>query len=104
MKRSLWRVQEQIFQQQVRLLDHELLTGESASFTGRRSGVSHIQGYVVKSKSTSGWQMVVGCFTEACLYACVELRLHPQSCVTGTAGPTVTPGSHLYRKMQHLEQ
>ncbi|XP_026159690.1 protein Jade-1 [Mastacembelus armatus] len=27
MKRSLWRVQEQIFQHQVRLLDHELLTG-----------------------------------------------------------------------------
>lgn len=30
MKRSLWRVQEQILQHQVRLLDHELLTGESA--------------------------------------------------------------------------
>ncbi|XP_044021594.1 protein Jade-1 isoform X11 [Siniperca chuatsi] len=30
MKRSLWRVQEQIFQHQVRLLDRELLTGESA--------------------------------------------------------------------------
>lgn len=29
MKRSLWRVQEQIFQHQVRLIDHELLTGES---------------------------------------------------------------------------
>ncbi|KAM6917675.1 protein Jade-1 isoform 1-T4 [Lycodopsis pacificus] len=28
MKRSLWRVQEQIFQQQVRLLDHELLSGD----------------------------------------------------------------------------
>ncbi|XP_029316067.1 protein Jade-1 isoform X2 [Cottoperca gobio] len=28
MKRSLWRVQEQIFQHQVRLLDHELLTGD----------------------------------------------------------------------------
>lgn len=29
MKRSLWKVQEQIFQHQVRLLDHELLSGES---------------------------------------------------------------------------
>lgn len=29
MKRSLWRVQEQIFQHQVRLLDHELFSGES---------------------------------------------------------------------------
>lgn len=28
MKRSLWRVQEQIFQHQVRLLDDELLMGE----------------------------------------------------------------------------
>ncbi|KAK9534196.1 hypothetical protein VZT92_009257 [Zoarces viviparus] len=28
MKRSLWRVQEQIFQQQVRLLDRELLSGD----------------------------------------------------------------------------
>ncbi|XP_028994941.1 protein Jade-1 [Betta splendens] len=28
MKRSLWRVQEQIFQHQVRLLDHELLTAD----------------------------------------------------------------------------
>lgn len=32
MKRSLWRVQEQIFQHQVRLLDHELLTGQSARY------------------------------------------------------------------------
>ncbi|XP_076604364.1 protein Jade-1 [Chaetodon auriga] len=31
MKRSLWRVQEQIFQQQVRLLDHELLTGDPSA-------------------------------------------------------------------------
>lgn len=30
MKRSLWRVQENIFQHQMKLLDHELLTGESA--------------------------------------------------------------------------
>lgn len=30
MKRSLWKVQEQIFQHQIRLLDHELLTGQSA--------------------------------------------------------------------------
>lgn len=29
MKRSLWKVQEQIFQHQVRLLDHELLSGQS---------------------------------------------------------------------------
>lgn len=29
MKRSMWKVQEQIFQHQVRLLDHELLTGQS---------------------------------------------------------------------------
>lgn len=29
MKRSMWKVQEQIFQHQLRLLDHELLTGES---------------------------------------------------------------------------
>lgn len=29
MKRSLWRVQEQIFQHQIRLIDQELLTGES---------------------------------------------------------------------------
>lgn len=28
-KRSLCKVQEQIFQHQVRLLDHELLTGQS---------------------------------------------------------------------------
>ncbi|XP_035529761.1 LOW QUALITY PROTEIN: protein Jade-1 [Morone saxatilis] len=28
MKRSLWKVQEQIFQHQIRLLDHELLTGD----------------------------------------------------------------------------
>ncbi|XP_071353704.1 protein Jade-1 isoform X2 [Trachinotus anak] len=31
MKRSLWRVQEQIFQHQVRLLDHELLTGDPSA-------------------------------------------------------------------------
>uniref|UniRef100_A0A3P8S0Y8 Protein Jade-1 n=1 Tax=Amphiprion percula TaxID=161767 RepID=A0A3P8S0Y8_AMPPE len=31
MKRSLWRVQEQIFQHQVRLLDHELLSGDPSS-------------------------------------------------------------------------
>ncbi|XP_026195459.1 protein Jade-1 isoform X1 [Anabas testudineus] len=31
MKRSLWRVQEQIFQHQVRLLDHELLTGDPST-------------------------------------------------------------------------
>ncbi|KAM6969439.1 protein Jade-1 isoform 1-T2 [Tautogolabrus adspersus] len=31
MKRSLWRVQEQIFQQQVRLLDHELLKGDPSA-------------------------------------------------------------------------
>lgn len=30
MKRSLWKVQEQIFQHQVRLLDHQLLTGDSS--------------------------------------------------------------------------
>lgn len=33
MKRSLWKVQEQIFQHQVRLLDHELLSGESMRWT-----------------------------------------------------------------------
>ncbi|CAJ1074666.1 protein Jade-1 isoform X2 [Xyrichtys novacula] len=31
MKRSLWRVQEQIFQHQVRLLDHELLKGDPSA-------------------------------------------------------------------------
>ncbi|XP_054913101.1 protein Jade-1 isoform X7 [Poeciliopsis prolifica] len=31
MKRSLWKVQEQIFQHQVRLLDHELLNGEPSA-------------------------------------------------------------------------
>uniref|UniRef100_A0A8D3A0J4 Protein Jade-1 n=1 Tax=Scophthalmus maximus TaxID=52904 RepID=A0A8D3A0J4_SCOMX len=31
MKRSLWRVQEQILQQQVKLLDHELLTGDPSA-------------------------------------------------------------------------
>ncbi|XP_029349537.1 protein Jade-1 isoform X2 [Echeneis naucrates] len=31
MKRSLWRLQEQIFQHQVRLLDHELLTGDPSA-------------------------------------------------------------------------
>ncbi|XP_032382399.1 protein Jade-1 isoform X1 [Etheostoma spectabile] len=31
MKRSLWRVQEQIFQHQVRLVDHELLTGDPSA-------------------------------------------------------------------------
>lgn len=31
MKRSLWRIQEQIFQHQVRLLDHKLLTGDSSA-------------------------------------------------------------------------
>ncbi|XP_072222128.1 protein Jade-1 isoform X1 [Leuresthes tenuis] len=31
MKRSLWRVQEQIFQHQVRLLDHELLSGDPSA-------------------------------------------------------------------------
>lgn len=31
MKRSLWRVQEQILQHQVRLLDHELLTGDPSA-------------------------------------------------------------------------
>ncbi|KAK2826741.1 hypothetical protein Q5P01_020955 [Channa striata] len=31
MKRSLWRVQEQIFQHQVRLIDHELLTGDPST-------------------------------------------------------------------------
>ncbi|XP_059209707.1 protein Jade-1 isoform X2 [Centropristis striata] len=31
MKRSLWRVQEQIFQHQVRLLDQELLTGDPSA-------------------------------------------------------------------------
>ncbi|XP_029937636.1 protein Jade-1 [Myripristis murdjan] len=31
MKRSLWRVQEQIFQHQVRLLDHKLLTGDPSA-------------------------------------------------------------------------
>ncbi|XP_042292951.1 protein Jade-1 isoform X2 [Thunnus maccoyii] len=31
MKRSLWRVQEQIFQHQVRLLDHELFTGDPSA-------------------------------------------------------------------------
>ncbi|TDG99261.1 hypothetical protein EPR50_G00209010 [Perca flavescens] len=31
MKRSLWRVQEQIFQHQVRLVDHELLTGNPSA-------------------------------------------------------------------------
>ncbi|XP_044021584.1 protein Jade-1 isoform X3 [Siniperca chuatsi] len=31
MKRSLWRVQEQIFQHQVRLLDRELLTGDPSA-------------------------------------------------------------------------
>ncbi|XP_019955315.2 protein Jade-1 isoform X3 [Paralichthys olivaceus] len=31
MKRSLWRVQEQIFQHQVKLLDHELLTGDPSA-------------------------------------------------------------------------
>lgn len=35
MKRSLWRVQEQIFQHQVRLLDNELLTGQSARWIMR---------------------------------------------------------------------
>lgn len=29
MKRSSWRVQEQIFQHQVRLIDHQLLSGDS---------------------------------------------------------------------------
>ncbi|KAM8736884.1 protein Jade-1 isoform 1-T3 [Acanthopagrus schlegelii] len=31
MKRSLWKVQEQIFQHQIRLLDHELLTGDPSA-------------------------------------------------------------------------
>ncbi|XP_005728702.1 protein Jade-1 isoform X2 [Pundamilia nyererei] len=31
MKRSLWKVQEQIFQHQVRLLDHELLSGDPSA-------------------------------------------------------------------------
>ncbi|XP_041827899.1 protein Jade-1 isoform X5 [Melanotaenia boesemani] len=31
MKRSLWRVQEQIFQHQVQLLDHELLSGDPSA-------------------------------------------------------------------------
>lgn len=31
MKRSLWRIQEQIFQHQVRLLDHQLLTGDPSA-------------------------------------------------------------------------
>ncbi|XP_067335725.1 protein Jade-1 isoform X2 [Channa argus] len=31
MKRSLWKVQEQIFQHQVRLIDHELLTGDPST-------------------------------------------------------------------------
>ncbi|KAM7403696.1 hypothetical protein PAMA_004234 [Pampus argenteus] len=31
MKRSLWRVQEQIFQHQVRLLDHELFSGDPSA-------------------------------------------------------------------------
>ncbi|XP_034051346.1 protein Jade-1 [Thalassophryne amazonica] len=31
MKRSLWRVQEQIFQHQVRMLNHELLTGDPSA-------------------------------------------------------------------------
>ncbi|XP_074548715.1 protein Jade-1 [Halichoeres trimaculatus] len=31
MKRSMWRVQEQIFQHQVRLLDHELLKGDPSA-------------------------------------------------------------------------
>lgn len=29
MKRSLWKVQEQIFQQQVRLLDQQIISGQS---------------------------------------------------------------------------
>ncbi|KAK7904700.1 hypothetical protein WMY93_017307 [Mugilogobius chulae] len=31
MKRSMWRIQEQIFQHQVRLLDHKLLSGDPSS-------------------------------------------------------------------------
>ncbi|XP_053290708.1 protein Jade-1 isoform X2 [Pleuronectes platessa] len=48
MKRSLWRVQEQIFQQQVKLLDHELLTGDPSA-----KDLEEI--FSLGSKSRSSW-------------------------------------------------
>ncbi|XP_060938911.1 protein Jade-1 [Limanda limanda] len=48
MKRSLWRVQEQIFQQQVKLLDHELLTGDPSA-----KELEEI--FSLGSKSRSSW-------------------------------------------------
>lgn len=53
MKRSMWKVQEQIFQHQVRLLDHELLTGQSGdcrrhlSITSERRKLKNVVYYQI---------------------------------------------------------